>query len=95
MFLGENIFKLVDDEFAVQRIPWKHCLSFGCGSASVTTGWKKGVISVVRQQHEHVSHLHPSPVCTWSTWLPKKVQPTIFWWTSSITSRRVSITRPN
>ena len=54
MFLGENIFKLVDDEFAVQRIPWKHCLSFGCGSASVTTGWKKGVISFVRQQHEHV-----------------------------------------
>ena len=60
MFLGENIFKLVDDEFAVQRIPWKNCLSFGCGSASVTTGWKKGVISFVGQQREHV---HMSGSC--------------------------------
>ena len=60
MFLGENIFKLVDDEFAAQRIPWKNCLSFGCDSASVMTGWKKGVISFVRHQQEHV---HMSGCC--------------------------------
>lgn len=60
MFLGENIFKLVDDEFAAQRIPWKNCLSFGCDNASVVTGWKKGVISFVGKQHEHI---HMSGCC--------------------------------
>ena len=60
MFLGKNIFKLVDEEFAAQRIPWKNCLSFGCDNANVMTGWKKGVISFVRQQQEHV---HMSGCC--------------------------------
>ena len=73
MFLGENIFTLVDNEFAAQRIPWKNCLSFGCDNANVMTGWKKGVRAFMRmagwkkgvrafmrQQQEHV---HMSGCC--------------------------------
>ena len=51
---GENIFHLLDDEFASNGVPWENCLALGCDNANVMTGSKKGVFAFCKAKHPNI-----------------------------------------
>ena len=51
---GENIFRLLDDEFEKNGVSWLNCISLGCDNANVMTGAKKGVFAFCKAKHPNI-----------------------------------------
>ena len=51
---GENIFRLLDDEFEKNGVSWLNCISLGCDNANVMAGAKKGVFSFCKAKHPNI-----------------------------------------
>ena len=51
---GENIFRLLDDEFERNGVSWLNCISLGCDNANVMTGARKGVFAFCKAKHPNI-----------------------------------------
>ena len=52
---GENIFRLLDDEFERNGISsWLNYISLGCNIANVMPGAKKGVFAFCKAKHPNI-----------------------------------------
>lgn len=51
---GENIFRLIDNEFSAHSIPWTKCLAIGSDNAPNMVGLKSGVIAYAREKHGQI-----------------------------------------
>ena len=47
---GENIFRLLDDEFEKNGVSWLNCISLGCDNAKA----KKGVFAFCKAKHPNI-----------------------------------------
>ena len=55
---GQTLFKLIEDAFAKDGIPWNNLVGFGSDGASVMLGSRNSVLSRLRSVQPHLWHTH-------------------------------------